>query len=151
MKSRHCQWIESTIGAARDGNWSEELNAHAASCDSCRMARWMGGLAGAIESRSGALPDPELIWLKAKIKRRSQLPGRALLPLKAGGLLGAAGLGLLLAAIPQSAWHRIQAWRGSEAALGQLQDLLTVAAATSLWLPLAAVLLLLLAFTASEA
>ncbi len=155
MSVSSCPKSNEVMQAVRSDNWPESLQAHVKTCECCRetsqVASYLTEMAASQESLSGELPDPELIWLKAKISRRSQLPARALLPLKAGGLFGAAGLGLLFAAIPESVWHRIQAWRPEGIELAQLQELLAAAPAASWWVPLAAVLLFLLVFTTGEA
>ena len=155
MNIDSCPQSEAVVHAARSGKWPEDLRTHVNICEPCResarLTSWMTEMAAGLESIPGELPDPELIWLKAKINRRSQLPERALLPLKAGSLFGAAGLGLLLAAIPESAWNRILAWWPDEIANARLQELFAAAPAASWWIPLAAVLLFLLVFTASEA
>ena len=92
-----CELTGRTIEATRDGDWSGELLAHVAACESCRLARWMGNLAAGMDTGAASLPEAELIWLKARIRERSRTPGRAMLPLRAGQWFGAAGLGLLLA------------------------------------------------------
>lgn len=154
MNFDSCPKSEAVVHAARSDNWPDNLQAHIESCESCRetsrVASWMVQMAESLESIPGELPDPELIRLKARISRRSRLPERALLPLKAGGLFGAAGLGLLLATVPESTWSRIQAWQPGERSFAQLQELLAAASATSWWIPLAAVLLFLFVFTTSE-
>ncbi len=154
MNVDSCPKSEAVVQAVRSNDWSDGLRAHVEHCKSCRetcqVASWMTRMAESLESVPGELPDPELIWLKAKIKKRSQLPARALLPLKAGGLFGAAGLSLLLATVPESTWSRIQAWQPGERSFAQLQELLVAASATTWWIPLAAVLLFLFVFTTSE-
>lgn len=154
MNLDSCPKSEAVVQAVRSNQWPEGLQAHVKACEPCRetsrVASWMTEMAASLESPPGEMPDPELIWLKARINRRSQLPARALLPLRAGGLFGAAGLSVLLATIPD-VWNRIQAWRPDASVLAQLQELLAAAPAASWWIPLAAVLLFLLVFTASEA
>ena len=159
MNNDDCGLTAQTIKAGRDGNWSEALKAHAASCEACRMARWMGGLARSIEARSGPLPDPELIWLKASIRKRAQPPERALLPIRAAQWFGAGGLGLLFAGNPgwlgSSLGNSLENGRASLAAIAP--DLSGIAALlagpqTVLWLlPAGLLLLLLFAVTAGEA
>ncbi len=154
MNAESCPKSEVVVQAVRSNDWPDSLRIHIERCESCRetsrVASWMARMAASLESIPGELPDPELIWLKAKINKRSQLPTRALLPLKAGNLFGAAGLSLLLATVPTSAWGRFQAWQPIERSITQLQELLVAAPATFWWIPLAAVLLFLFVFTTSE-
>lgn len=155
MTLKSCPQSEAVVRAVRSGIWPEGLRTHIEACKACietnRVASWMMEMAASLESAPGELPDSKLIWLKAKINRRSQLPDRVLLPLKAGGLFGAAGFSLLLAAIPENVWNRIQEWRPDNMPLAQLQELLVATPATFWWMPLAAVLLFLFVFTTSEA
>lgn len=150
-----CPQSEAVVRAVRSGIWPEGLRTHIEACKACletsRVASWMMEMAASLESIPGELPDPELIRLKAKINRRSQLPDRILLPLKAGGLFGIAGFSLLVAAIPESAWNWIQEWRPGEMPLAQLQELLVAMPAAAWWMPLVTVLLFLFVFTTSEA
>lgn len=154
MNVDSCPKSEAVVRAVRSNDWPDSLRVHIDRCKSCRetsqVASWMARMAERLESIPGKLPDPELIWLKARINRRSQLPARALLPLKAGGLFGAAGLSLLIATVPESVWSRFQAWQPVEFSITQLQELLVATSATTWWIPLAAVLLFLFVFTTSE-
>lgn len=155
MNVESCPKSEAVVQAVRSGIWPEGLRAHVEACKACletsRVTSWMVRMAESLESIPSELTDPELIWLKAKINRRSQLPAKALLPLKAGSLFGAAGLSLLITMVPESAWSRIQAWQPGELSLAQLQELLVATPATFWWMPLVAVLLFLFVFTTSEA
>ena len=153
MKPEHCELTAAAIQASRDGNWSEELSAHVDSCEPCGMARWMGGLARSIEARAGRLPDPELIWLKARIRQRSRPPRLAMLPIRAAQWLGAAGLASRSAAWPYP--DSMGEW--SSRALSLAPNLAESLAALPgqaqpmFWLIPAGILLLLLGLTASEA
>lgn len=155
MNVGSCPKSEHVIRAIRSGNWPEGLPAHVEACEPCRetsrVASWMTQMAAGLESVPGELPDPELIRLKARISRRSRLPERALLPLKAGSLFGVAGAGLLFASIPGSVWNRVQEWLPGESVLIRWQELLLAIPAISWWIPVAAILFVLLVFTNSEA
>ena len=106
-------------------------------------------MAERIESLPGELPDPELMRLKARIGRRSRLPARAVLPLAASAVAGAAGAGLVLTTISESVWNLLREWRPDDLMLLSLLEF-PGAAAVSWWVPLVAVLLLLYVFTVSE-
>jgi len=105
MKISDCQFTAQVIQATRGGNWSEALKNHAASCECCAMARWTGEMSAAIESRAGALPEPELIWLKARLRARAQPPKPVPLPIGVAQWLGAAGLGVLFAGVSERIWE----------------------------------------------
>ncbi len=151
MKPEVCELTGRTIEAIRSGDWSEELLVHVAACKSCRLVRWMGKLAAAADSGAPSPSEARLIWLKAGIRRRSRTAGRAMLPLRAGQWFGAAGLGLLLARFSPSLgelWIQLGALAPrlpeTLAPLAESQDALSL-------IPAGLLLLLLLAFTASEA
>ena len=164
-----CPKNERVLAALRANVWPEELRAHVESCASCRetsrVAAWMTRLAADVEALPGAPPAADLIWLKAKIGRRSRTPARALLPIKIGGLLGGAGCGLLFAGWlrdnwvppPVSSWSHllhpvsIGAWLESRSlpdwkVSPQLLELLSAVPPTSWLLPVGAILLYFLLF-----
>jgi len=156
MKIDDCQLTAQVIQANRDGNWSGALKNHAAACEPCAMARWMGEMSAAIESRAGAPPEPELIWLKARIRARAQPPKPALLPIGIALWFGTAGLGTTgLGALFAGFSERIWEWpfRAFPLAPGLSETLATWLSQPQaiLWLLPAGILLLLaLGLTASE-
>ncbi len=151
MKPADCELTGRTIEAIRSGDWSEELLAHVAACESCRLARWMGKFAAGMDAGAAAPPEAELIWLKARIRQRSRTPGRAMLPLRAGQWLGAAGLGLLLAGFSSSLRELSFLFGALAPGLPETFALLAQPQAAIWLIPAGLLLLLLLAFTASEA
>ena len=135
MNTAPCPHGESTVRAARTGKWSDELTAHVAKCISCRessrVARWMTELAETAPSGSAPFPDPQLVWLKAQIRRRSEGPERALLPIKIGSVLTALGLGVMLASLPGEVWSSAYEWLTSGIALvSELPNLMPLAPLT---------------------
>lgn len=156
MKPDPCPHGDSTVRAAATGRWSDELTAHVVQCDSCResagVARWMFELAETVDARSAPLPDPHLIWLKARIRRRSQASRRALLPIKIASVLSAIGLSAILARLPTEAWSSVQGWLTSASSLvSELPNLPFPSPLATLWIPAGLLVILLLLLTASEA
>lgn len=156
MTVNECAHGESVARAARTGRWSAELTAHVAVCAACREAshvvRWMGELAETMEAASPPPPDPGLIWLKARIRRRSADLERALLPLRIAGALSAAGLGAMLALLPGLSRAPVQEWLASAGALAsQLPQVPLPPVLATLWIPGAILATLLLVWTAGEA
>ena len=110
MKGTQCDYEEAVEKAARQGGWDESpdeslgesLRAHLDSCGHCReiatAAGWMVTLAG--DTRNDpALPDPGLIWLRARIEEIQKANERAQRPLEiahvaalVAGVVGAVGL-----------------------------------------------------------
>lgn len=103
-----CAFEANVLDAVADGSWTESLRAHVASCDDCAAAAevgpWLTQFA-AIDEREHILPDPAVLWLKAKLLRTSSAVERASLPITrlqiAAYLIIAAG------------WAAILTWKSS--------------------------------------
>ncbi len=159
-----CPGAESVFEAARAGRSSEELAAHVARCDSCRESsttiRWMIELGQTVDSGTVPLPDPGLIWLRARIRKRSEESWRTLLPIAIACGASAIGLGAMvarlpgpiLAGLPMEAWRSLQEWLTSAGIPGwEFPGLVSPGPFAIAWMPAAILLMLLLVFTASEA
>ena len=79
-----CPFEPNVIDAAASGSWSESLRAHVASCESCaaaaEVAPWMASFSG-IDEREHILPDPAVLWLKARLLQSKAAVERASLPI----------------------------------------------------------------------
>ena len=103
-----CRFETNVIDAVTSGSWTESLRAHAASCADCaaaaEIAPWMTRFAG-LDERQHILPDPAVLWLKAKLLQSSAAVERAGLPITrlqiAAYLIIAAG------------WAAILTWKSS--------------------------------------
>ena len=156
MMTDPCPRGESVIGAARAGRWSDELTAHVARCDSCRESstaiRWMIEFGQTVDSAPAPLPDPYLIWLRARIRMRSEDSGPALLPIWIAGAASAIGSGAIVASLPTEAWRSLQEWLTSAGIPGwEFPGLVSPGPLAIAWMPAAVLLMLLLLFTVSEA
>ena len=156
MMTDPCPRGESVIEAARAGRWSDELTAHVARCHSCRESstaiRWMIELGETVDSGQAPLPDPYLIWLKARIRKRSEESWRTLLPILIASGASAIGLGMIVAPLPGNAWRSLREWLTSAGIAGwELPSLASPGPLAIAWMPAALLLILLLLFTASEA
>lgn len=108
-----CPFEPNVIHAAASGEWSESLRAHAASCADCAAAAevgpWMADFAK-LDDREHILPDPTVLWLKAKLLQSSASVERAVLPITrvqiAAYLIIAAGWATLLT----WKWSALAAW-----------------------------------------
>jgi hypothetical protein len=85
MTVSECIHEESVLAAARSGEWSEELRAHAAACPVCsEVVLVVGALIG--EARAAvadeSLPDPGRIWLAARRQAQRQKIERATRPIR---------------------------------------------------------------------
>ena len=154
MKPDTCTHGESVVQAARTGRWGDELATHVAKCDACResarVARWMFELAEAADPGPDSLPDPHLVWLKARIQRRSEDQRRALLPIRIASVLSAIGMGAVLALLPREVWRSAQAWLANGNTLvSELPNLPLPLA--MLWIPAGILVLIVLLIIGSDA
>lgn len=103
-----CRFELNVIDAVTSGSWTESLRAHVAACADCaaaaEIAPWMTRFAG-LDERQHILPDPAVLWLKAKLLQSSAAVERAGLPITrlqiAAYLIIAAG------------WAAILTWKSS--------------------------------------
>ena len=79
-----CPFEPNVVDAAESGTWSETLRAHTRSCEECaaaaEVASWMRELSKH-DDREHILPDPSVLWLKAKLLQSSAAVERAALPI----------------------------------------------------------------------
>lgn len=111
--TNECVFEPNVIEAVTNDAWTESLRAHVASCDDCaaaaEVAPWMIRFAE-LDERQHILPDPAVLWLKAKLLQTSAAVQRASLPITrlqiAAYLIIAAGWAALLT------WksNALQAW-----------------------------------------
>ena len=89
--SKGCPQEASVLTAARTGQWDEALEAHAAACPACgEVALVSGSLRTFALETDGhnRLPDPYLVWLKAKLTERQVASQRASKPWDMAEALG---------------------------------------------------------------
>jgi hypothetical protein len=79
-----CRFEANVLDAMISGSWTESLRAHVASCADCAaaadVAPWLTRFAG-MDEREHILPDPAVLWLKAKVLQTSAAVERAGLPI----------------------------------------------------------------------
>ncbi|HEY6140563.1 MAG TPA: hypothetical protein VI670_22640 [Thermoanaerobaculia bacterium] len=113
MNDDTCPFEPNVIDAATSGQWSESLRTHVKSCADCgaaaEVAPWMIDFAKR-DDREHILPDPSVLWLKARLLQSSAAVERASLPITrvqiAGYLIIAAGWAALLT----WKWNALMAW-----------------------------------------
>lgn len=88
------------------GRWTESLRAHVAQCADCEAAMLvsphMKELAS-IDVREHPLPDPQVVWLKAKLLRNTFAMERASRPLKVFQAISYV--------VVAAAWTAVLAWK----------------------------------------
>jgi hypothetical protein len=79
-----CRFEPNVIDAVTNDAWTESLRAHVATCEDCtaaaEVAPWMSRFSG-LDEREHILPDPAVLWLKAKLLQTSAFVERASLPI----------------------------------------------------------------------
>jgi hypothetical protein len=79
-----CPFEPNVLDAAASNAWTESLRTHVASCEDCaaaaEVASWMTTFSG-LDEREHILPDPAVLWLKAKLLQSKAVVDRASLPI----------------------------------------------------------------------
>ena len=111
--SEACRYETAVLRATANDDWSEELRAHLGTCDDCMaavsVAPWMGEFAR-MSDRQHILPDPSLVWLKAKLLQGTADASRAARPLDAVQLIAYAIVAGGWAALLTWKWDVIETW-----------------------------------------
>lgn len=111
--SEACRYETAVLRATGNDDWSEELRAHLGTCDDCvaavSVAPWMGEFAR-MSDRQHILPDPSLVWLKARLLQGTADASRAARPLDAVQLLAYAIVAGGWAALLTWKWDAIETW-----------------------------------------
>jgi hypothetical protein len=108
-----CRWEADVLRAATEDSWPDNLRRHLAECDDCSMtasvAPWMSSFA-AIRDRQHALPDPSIVWLKAKLLQGSADVARASRPMTIAQIFSYLVVAAGWAGVMTWKWDAIQAW-----------------------------------------
>lgn len=108
-----CPHEPHVIRAAATNAWSESLRAHAAGCPDCAAAAsaapWMQELS-IVDERPRTLPDPAVLWLKAKLLSASADVERVSRPITRLQMAAYAVVAACWAALLTWKWAALQAW-----------------------------------------
>jgi hypothetical protein len=108
-----CTYEPDVIRAAAENRWTDALRAHVAGCFECEgaaaVAPWMTSFAR-ISDREHILPDPSVVWLKAKLMQGTVDAGRAARPLDVAQLLAYVVVAGGWAGLVTWRWNDIRAW-----------------------------------------
>jgi hypothetical protein len=109
----NCRLEPDVIRAASTGAWSESLRTHVGTCPDCAAAAevgpWMESFAR-LDDRRHNLPDPAVLWLKAKLMRSNADVQRAALPMTRLQIAAYLIVAACWAALLTWKWTAIQAW-----------------------------------------
>ena len=79
MRNSGCLREAEVTEAARSGRWPDDLVEHSQSCMACAEVRLVAGflMHEALAADPDPLPDPQLIWLRARFGSRREIARRA--------------------------------------------------------------------------
>ena len=145
--SEACRFESAVMQAAREDRWTESLRAHLAECDDCvaavSVAPWMTQFAR-IGDREHMLPDPSVLWLKAKLLQGTVEANRAARPMDIVQMIAYVVVAGGWASVLLWRWNAIETWMRSFTPRGMVQ---TVAGAGTLSMSFFALVFLLASMT----
>jgi hypothetical protein len=108
-----CRWEADVLRAAREDRWPDNLRRHLAECDDCTaaasIAPWMATFAN-IDVRQYRLPDPSIVWLKARLLQGTVDAARVARPLNVAQLIAYVVVAGGWAAVMMWKWSDFEAW-----------------------------------------
>lgn len=123
--SEACRLESAVITAAQEDRWTDALRAHLGECDDCvaavSVAPWMTQFAR-IGDREHLLPDPSVIWLKAKLLQGTAEANRVSRPMDIVQLIAYAVVAGGWAAVLLGRWNAIEAWLRSFTPVGMAES-----------------------------
>lgn len=106
--TERCAFERNVILAAGQDRWTDAIREHLVACDDCvaaaSVAPWLGAFAR-IGDREHQLPDPAIVWLKAKLFQGNVDAARATRPLDF--------LQMLAYLVVAGGWAGLLTWRWS--------------------------------------
>ena len=108
-----CRREADVLRAASSDRWPDNLRRHLAECNDCTataaVAAWMSRFARSSD-RQPTLPDPSIVWLKAKLLRGSVDAARAARPLNVAQVIAYLVVAGGWAAVMTWKWDAIRVW-----------------------------------------
>lgn len=126
-----CPREQETLEARRSGQWSEELRAHFAACESCADALLVAGFMEEATATDVAVPPVGLVWWKAQLRARREAAENATRPIWVAERTAA--VAAALGAVVVAAWLSSESSLLAALSVGGLV-LLAASAACALWL-----------------
>ncbi|HYI07688.1 MAG TPA: hypothetical protein VEK57_01345 [Thermoanaerobaculia bacterium] len=111
--SEACRYEAEVLHAAEEDRWTDALRTHLGGCDDCiaaaSVAPWMSRFER-ISDREHMLPDPAIIWLKAKLLQGTVDTDRATRPLDLVQMLAYLVVAAGWAALLTWRWSTVELW-----------------------------------------
>lgn len=145
--SEACRFEPQMLRAAQEDRWTESLREHLGDCDDCvaaiSVAPWMTQFSR-ISDREHILPDPSVIWLKAKLLQNTVDVNRVTRPMDAVQLLSYVVVAGGWAGVLLWKWKEVEAWMRTLTPTGMVES---VAGVESLSVSFFALVLVLASMT----
>jgi hypothetical protein len=142
-----CLQERDVLRASVEDRWTEELRTHLLDCDDCvaavSVAPWINGLSR-ISDREHILPDPAVVWLKARLLQNTADATRASRPLDFVQFVAYATVAAGWAAVLTWKWDAVRSWIGAFTPSGIVTN---AAGAGSLSMSFFALIFVLASFT----
>jgi hypothetical protein len=111
-----CRYEADVLRAVEEDRWTDALRAHAASCADCAaaasVAPWLDRFAH-ISDREHSLPDPSIVWLKAKLLQGTADVARISRPMTLAQLVAYLAVAGGWAALLTWKWAAVETWMHS--------------------------------------
>ena len=109
----NCRNERDVLHAAREDRWTDALRRHLLECDHCvaaaAVAPWMTRFAR-VSDREHMLPDPQIVWLKARLLGASADVARVSRPMNVAQLVSYLVVAGGWAALLMWKWDVAEAW-----------------------------------------
>jgi hypothetical protein len=108
-----CRFEPEIIRASEEDRWTEALRRHAETCGDCEAAASVGGWMrqfARVSDREHILPDPSVLWLKARLLQGTSNAARAARPLDLLQMIAYLTVGGGWAALLTWRWDLIEGW-----------------------------------------
>ena len=149
--SERCRFEADVLHAASEDRWNDSLRRHLTECDDCvatvAVAPWMSRFAR-ISDREHILPDPQIVWLKAKLLQGTADVARVSRPLTILQMVAYLVVAGGWAALLTWKWDSVQQWVNGLTPTGMVQNM---AAGQSLSMSFFALLIALATMTVTLA
>lgn len=131
-----CPFEANVLRAAHDDEWSDSVRRHLLECDDCvaaaAVAPWMSRFAK-IGDREHPLPDPQIVWLKAKVLQGTVDAARVARPMTIVQLFAYLVVAGGWAAILTWKWDAVTTWLRGFTPTGLVQNVALGGDSMSLW------------------
>ena len=131
-----CSYETNVLRAAHDDEWSDSVRRHLLECDDCvataAVAPWMSRFAK-ISDREHRLPDPQIVWLKAKVLQGTVDAARVARPMTIVQLFAYLVVAGGWAALLTWKWDAVTTWLRGFTPTGLVQNVALGGDSLSLW------------------